>query len=333
MSPAAGHSSSYMPRAASGDSSRNGEPGSSRCSSRSRGSSLPRARWRWRAGSGPPSAARAQPGPQVRDQGPVGGVVAARTDRTRDRRRCRAQETPVRAGASWRSRRGHRPACYGRATRQSGYLKHRSPSRGELCTQPGTPERRRTGPPSSWPARVRPSPSPSTSAVQPGRPPPARRRTAARGPHLDLHGEQPPHARDRGRRGADRAVLHPGQRLPGARRSGLHRQQLPVAAVLHLGGQAGRGRAGRRGPARAWSGSSWRASTRPAGPWEPYEDAVAAWPADQVPDERLGAAMLYSSGTTGQPKGILRPPARRGPRRAARQSRSCSSSSSASGRA
>jgi acyl-CoA synthetase (AMP-forming)/AMP-acid ligase II len=44
----------------------------------------------------------------------------------------------------------------------------------------------------------------------------------------------------------------------------------------------------------------------PAGPWEPYEDAVAGWPADQVPDQRLGAAMLYSSGTTGQPKGILR---------------------------
>ena len=44
----------------------------------------------------------------------------------------------------------------------------------------------------------------------------------------------------------------------------------------------------------------------PSGPWEPYEEAAAAWPADPVPDERLGAAMLYSSGTTGQPKGILR---------------------------
>ena len=29
-------------------------------------------------------------------------------------------------------------------------------------------------------------------------------------------------------------------------------------------------------------------------------------PADPVPDESLGAAMLYSSGTTGQPKGVLR---------------------------
>ncbi|MGH9114988.1 MAG: AMP-binding protein, partial [Acidimicrobiales bacterium] len=45
----------------------------------------------------------------------------------------------------------------------------------------------------------------------------------------------------------------------------------------------------------------------PAGRWEPYETAAAAWPATAVPDESLGAAMLYSSGTTGQPKGILRP--------------------------
>jgi long-chain acyl-CoA synthetase len=40
--------------------------------------------------------------------------------------------------------------------------------------------------------------------------------------------------------------------------------------------------------------------------WESYEDAIAAYPAAPVPDESLGAAMLYSSGTTGQPKGILR---------------------------
>jgi acyl-CoA synthetase (AMP-forming)/AMP-acid ligase II len=33
---------------------------------------------------------------------------------------------------------------------------------------------------------------------------------------------------------------------------------------------------------------------------------VAGYPADPVPGESLGAAMLYSSGTTGQPKGILR---------------------------
>jgi acyl-CoA synthetase (AMP-forming)/AMP-acid ligase II len=43
----------------------------------------------------------------------------------------------------------------------------------------------------------------------------------------------------------------------------------------------------------------------PAG-WDSYEAAVAGCPTEPVPDETLGAAMLYSSGTTGQPKGILR---------------------------
>jgi long-chain acyl-CoA synthetase len=43
------------------------------------------------------------------------------------------------------------------------------------------------------------------------------------------------------------------------------------------------------------------------GPFRPYETAVAPYPAEPISDEQLGAAMLYSSGTTGQPKGILRP--------------------------
>lgn len=41
--------------------------------------------------------------------------------------------------------------------------------------------------------------------------------------------------------------------------------------------------------------------------WEPYEDVVAAFPTTPVRDEVLGAPMLYSSGTTGRPKGILHP--------------------------
>jgi long-chain acyl-CoA synthetase len=45
----------------------------------------------------------------------------------------------------------------------------------------------------------------------------------------------------------------------------------------------------------------------PDGRWEPYEEAVAGYPPEPVPDEALGAALLYSSGTTGRPKGILRP--------------------------
>ena len=45
---------------------------------------------------------------------------------------------------------------------------------------------------------------------------------------------------------------------------------------------------------------------RPVGPFQPYDAAVAEFPPTPIPDEQLGAAMLYSSGTTGRPKGILR---------------------------
>src|SRR5271163_3959916 len=37
------------------------------------------------------------------------------------------------------------------------------------------------------------------------------------------------------------------------------------------------------------------------------DDETAGFPATPTPDESLGAAMLYSSGTTGNPKGVLRP--------------------------
>src|SRR4051794_26432552 len=45
----------------------------------------------------------------------------------------------------------------------------------------------------------------------------------------------------------------------------------------------------------------------PGDPWESYEEVTPKYLAEPVADEELGAAMLYSSGTTGQPKGILRP--------------------------
>ncbi len=38
-----------------------------------------------------------------------------------------------------------------------------------------------------------------------------------------------------------------------------------------------------------------------------YANAVAAFPATPIADESLGTPMLYSSGTTGRPKGIVRP--------------------------
>lgn len=38
-----------------------------------------------------------------------------------------------------------------------------------------------------------------------------------------------------------------------------------------------------------------------------FDDAVSKYPETPIADESFGAAMLYSSGTTGRPKGILRP--------------------------
>lgn len=51
------------------------------------------------------------------------------------------------------------------------------------------------------------------------------------------------------------------------------------------------------------------------GPFEPYESAIAGLPSDPVPGHSLGLPMLYSSGTTGRPKGILRPLPGTGPER------------------
>jgi len=45
----------------------------------------------------------------------------------------------------------------------------------------------------------------------------------------------------------------------------------------------------------------------PAGPYESWEEAVGRQSTGPVADEQLGAPMMYSSGTTGRPKGILRP--------------------------
>lgn len=40
--------------------------------------------------------------------------------------------------------------------------------------------------------------------------------------------------------------------------------------------------------------------------WESYEEAIARYPGTPIAGEKLGGVMLYSSGTTGRPKGIIR---------------------------
>ena len=40
--------------------------------------------------------------------------------------------------------------------------------------------------------------------------------------------------------------------------------------------------------------------------FEPFEEAVAAMPSEQIADESMGISMLYSSGTTGRPKGVFK---------------------------
>jgi len=47
--------------------------------------------------------------------------------------------------------------------------------------------------------------------------------------------------------------------------------------------------------------------------WESYEAAIAAYPAEPIAEEFLGESMLYSSGTTGRPKGVLKPLPQVGP--------------------
>lgn len=51
----------------------------------------------------------------------------------------------------------------------------------------------------------------------------------------------------------------------------------------------------------------WLVAGGPArGSYTSYDDAVAALPTTPIDDEQIGTAMLYSSGTTGFPKGIMR---------------------------
>ncbi len=57
----------------------------------------------------------------------------------------------------------------------------------------------------------------------------------------------------------------------------------------------------------AWIGVGDRGGEGGTGGFEPWEEVLAAEPPEPLPEEPAGGFMLYSSGTTGRPKGILRP--------------------------
>ena len=88
---------------------------------------------------------------------------------------------------------------------------------------------------------------------------------------------------------------------------GLHPGQQRVEGADHLAGQA------RRGAGRSAALPRDRAlpdRRRRPGDGDRVlnlDAATAGFPASPIADESLGTAMLYSSGTTGRPKGIVRP--------------------------
>ena len=106
----------------------------------------------------------------------------------------------------------------------------------------------------------------------------------------------------RGRR-AIGALLHRHQFVSDRRRTRLHRQQQPVQGADHFRGEArdrARGAAAIAPRSNFVSSSMGRATATRV---RNLDEATAEFPATPIADESLGAAMLYSSGTTGRPKG------------------------------
>ena len=113
----------------------------------------------------------------------------------------------------------------------------------------------------------------------------------------------PRYLRDLLGRAALGAGLHRDQLAADRGRGRVHRERLRRQAVRHLDRPRRQG-----GRARGPDAGAWRTATSSAARLDGYkrwEDAVAAQPATRIADETAGHDMLYSSGTTGRPKGVL----------------------------
>ena len=139
-------------------------------------------------------------------------------------------------------------------------------------------------------------------AQQPARPPVRGRRPRLRRPRRLLPREPPALPRDPVGGAAVGPLLHRDQLAAHRRRGGLPPRRLRRRRC-----------SSRRGPRPRWPRQLLdrmpNVTTRlmldgAIDGYDAYEDAVAAFPATPIAEELEGAAMLYSSGTTGRPKGI-----------------------------
>ena len=312
MMPAAGHSSPYMPRAASGDSSRNGEPGSSSVLHAVAGQQLAAALV---ALAGPvpgrPSApiAAAPAGPATSSR--WAASLRPNSSRRWDPRRCREQGTPA---PGRRSGDGIARHVSGRV--RPGIASLDVTARPAAGTDISLEDRVRTSlcPRTAAPAGLIMAGSGETVTFGEYE---ARCNQVAhllraaglqRGDHLSMFMENNP-----------RMLEIEG----GAERIGLYytlvNAYLAPDEVAYIVNNS-RSRVffsfvAKRDVAEAAAGACPGVERLLMAGLDAPQPGVgsrtrtpsAGWPADPYPTRRLGAAMLYSSGTTGQPKGILRP--------------------------
>ena len=99
------------------------------------------------------------------------------------------------------------------------------------------------------------------------------------------------------------APLHGDQQPPAAGRGAVRPRRLRRGRARVVGGDGRRRRRPR--PRRASRCGSRRSATSPG--FERYDDVLAGAEPGPLDDEQEGREMLYSSGTTGRPKGVRKP--------------------------